>query len=101
MITEIDISELKATLDGGARLVDVREEEELEGGTIPGFVHLPLSTFDEAEAELRKLGPKIVLYCRSGKRSLRAAQMAEQWGIGPHLYSLKGGFLAYQELNGG
>lgn len=53
-------------------LVDVRRQEEFDSGFIPGAVLIPL---DELEARFRELNPEreIVVYCRSGMRSMRAA----------------------------
>lgn len=100
MIKEIDLQDLASILGQGAKLVDVRESEELEDGVIPGHIHMPLSVLEEFETDLKALGPKILFYCRSGKRSLKAAEMAQDWGIGPDLFSLRGGFLEYERNRG-
>lgn len=55
----------------GARLVDVRTPEEFADGHIPSAENVPVD-----DLEGHDLGPKdraIVVYCRSGKRSARAA----------------------------
>jgi phage shock protein E len=57
----------------GALLVDVRSPEEFASGHLPGAVNLPVQ---ELDARLGELGPNdrpLVLYCRSGNRSARAA----------------------------
>jgi rhodanese-related sulfurtransferase len=61
-------------------LVDVREVHEFEAGHIPGSVLVPLSVFDIA-AIPEAAGRRIVLSCRSGRRSLTAADMAFEQGL--------------------
>jgi len=93
MIKEIDLSELEDLLATGAVLVDVREQAEVDDGMIAGSSHMPLSEFDDFKDEVSKDKPT-VFYCRSGRRSLKAAELAEEW-TSQDLYSLKGGYLAY------
>ena len=93
-ITEIDVSELDQYLKSGAQLVDVRETQELsDEGSIPGHKHMPLSRFEEFKSQISKSSPT-VFYCRSGKRSMKAADIASQW-TSQELFSLRGGILAY------
>ncbi|CAE6518106.1 unnamed protein product [Rhizoctonia solani] len=75
-----------------AYLIDVRELDEIAQGSIPSSVPLPLSVFAEAlrapEDEFRnKHGFKkptqnqeIIVYCRSGKRSATASDIANKYG---------------------
>lgn len=93
MIKEIDRAEMEALLGKGAQLIDVRESDEVASGMISGALHMPLSSFDSFKNQLAKDKP-IVFYCRSGRRSLKTAEMAENWGHAD-LYSLRGGYLAY------
>ena len=99
-IKEIDVAELDQYIKNGAELVDVREAQELEDeGVIPGYKHMPLSSFDDYEGQVSKSKPT-VFYCRSGRRSLKAAELALGWTTQP-LYSLRGGILAYHAKNSG
>jgi sulfur-carrier protein adenylyltransferase/sulfurtransferase len=96
MIKEIDREEMERLIDEeSAVLFDVREEEELEDGSIDGHVHLPLSSFEENQDQIPKNKP-VIFYCRSGKRSMKCAEMAEELTDQP-IYSLAGGYLAYSE----
>lgn len=64
----------------GARLVDVRTPGEFAGGHISGAVNIPV---DELPRRIAEVGPKdaqVVLYCRSGARSGRAAGLLRQAG---------------------
>jgi len=93
MVQEIDREEMERLIAAGADLVDVREHEELEDGAIDGHKHMPLSEFDEFAEDVSKTKPT-VFYCRSGRRSLKACELASDWTDQP-LYSLRGGYLAY------
>lgn len=73
-----------------AQLIDVREAEEFAAGHILGARNIPLTQLRMRMKELRKDQP-IYLYCQSGLRSGRAAQMLYRKGY-RDLYHLKGGF---------
>lgn len=65
---------------GDTLIIDVREDYEHAEERIDGAVLWPLSVFD-AEALRRDAGNKrVVFHCRSGKRSLDAAQRYRQEG---------------------
>ena len=70
-----------AWVEAGALLLDVRSPEEFAASHIPGACNLPLP---ELEARFAELWPKqqpIVLYCRSGARSARAATLLRGAGF--------------------
>lgn len=56
-----------------AQIIDVREDEEVRAGIIPGAVHIPLGQLRTRLPELDSTRPTITV-CRSGRRSLTAAQ---------------------------
>ena len=92
-VSEIDLEEMEALVEDGAFLVDCREDEELDDGTIEGFTHWPLSRIDDFKSEVPDDKP-IVIYCRSGRRSIKAGQMVSNW-TDQKIYSLAGGYLGY------
>ncbi len=61
-------------------LVDVREPHEFDDGHIPGARLNALQSFDPAALPLPEPGKRIVLSCRSGKRSLVALERARAAG---------------------
>ena len=69
------MEEWKAT--PGALLVDVREIDEFQAGHIPGAVNEPLSGI--ANTALPKDKP-LFLYCQSGVRSKKAAEILKKMG---------------------
>ncbi|WP_445527705.1 rhodanese-like domain-containing protein [Streptomyces cyslabdanicus] len=61
---------------GGAVLVDVREAREWRAGHAPGALHLPLGALASgAEVPPEARGRLLVVVCRSGVRSQRAAEL--------------------------
>ena len=73
-----------------AQLIDVREPNEFDGGHILGARNIPSTQLKMRRKELRKDKP-VYLYCQSGMRSTRAAQMLYKNGY-RDLYQLDGGF---------
>ena len=69
----------RAMVEKGALLVDVRTPEEYAEGHIPDAINVPVQELEARMAELPKDRP-IVVYCRSGKRSARAASMLQAAG---------------------
>lgn len=80
---------------GTVRVVDVREPHELVGelGHIAGVERAPLATVAARASAWAKDEP-IVLICRSGGRSSRAARLLVASGF-RRVMNLAGGMLAY------
>lgn len=76
-------SEARALVADGAVLIDVRTSGEFSSGHIEGARNVPLG---ELRSRLDKLSKKkpVVVYCRSGMRSARAARMLEKAGFAVH-----------------
>jgi sulfur-carrier protein adenylyltransferase/sulfurtransferase len=75
------------------QLIDVREPEEYNDRNIGGTL-IPLNNILE-EADKVSTDRKVLIYCRSGKRSSTAIQQLEdKFGL-DNLYNLKGGILDY------
>jgi rhodanese-related sulfurtransferase len=91
--------ELKRGLaDGSILLVDVREPNEFTAGHIPGAAINPLQSFDPS-ALPDVPGKRVVLSCRSGRRSLVALELADKAGRGDVRAHYPGGFQEW--LNAG
>src|SRR4051812_33108929 len=78
---EIQGPEARKLVAAGARLVDVRSPDEYAGGHLPGAVNVPVQELDRRLAELGPRDGELVLYCRSGHRSSRAAEILRQHGF--------------------
>lgn len=76
---------------GHVRVVDVREPEELQGplGRIPGSESVPMEALERAAQGWNRREP-LVLVCRSGGRSGRAARLLEGMGFS-QIASMAGG----------
>lgn len=84
--------------DDFVQLVDVREPEEFEEGHIVGAVLIDVNEQDFLEKALATLDKQrpVAVYCRSGRRSARAASMLASQGF--KVTNLGGGVLAWQDL---
>ncbi|RPF50250.1 rhodanese-related sulfurtransferase [Aquisalibacillus elongatus] len=93
-IHEIMPEELDEQLDSGKyEVVDVREDEEVADGMIPGAKHIALNTIPDRLEEFSK-DKEYVMVCRSGRRSYNASlYLAEQ---GYTVHNLKGGMLDWK-----
>jgi adenylyltransferase/sulfurtransferase len=93
MATDITSVELKQRLDRGDQLkiVDVREPNEYQINRIPGSVLIPLG---EVPRRYNELDPdaEIVVHCKMGGRSAKAAEFLRSVGF-KHVLNLKGGVL--------
>lgn len=79
---------------GDVRLIDVRTDEEVAEGTIPGAEHIALDRFDPAAIDTDDRR-EVVLYCRSGRRSAIAAGKLAG-ATGTRAAHLEGGIIAWE-----
>ncbi|WP_257658409.1 rhodanese-like domain-containing protein [Parapedobacter lycopersici] len=79
------------------QLVDVRTSAEFKEGHITGARQLDFNkaSFERRVSRLDRNQP-VLLYCRTGKRSHRAAQLLEQLGF-REIIELDGGITAWKE----
>ena len=97
VVEDVSLAELKQGLaDGSIALVDVREANEWAAGRIPGAVFNPLSAFDPAAVPAARPGQRVVLQCRSGRRSVTALGLAQQAGRSDVRAHFAGGMLEWQ-----
>ncbi|WP_217592304.1 rhodanese-like domain-containing protein [Cohnella sp. GbtcB17] len=92
------VEQLKARLDAGEKLhlIDVREDEEVAAGMIPGAKHIRLGTLPDRLSEIPK-DEEVIFICRSGGRSGRACEYLSELGYG-NTVNMIGGMLAWNEL---
>ena len=123
MVKTINADELKKNRENYV-LIDVREQEELLGGSIDDSVHLPLGQLirkvrktekDEFDPEERhhlflvltkqvdvakSLDKKICTYCSFGYRGNMAAEELVKSELKADIVNLEGGFAAWENKNG-
>jgi len=93
---EITVQELKAMQDKKEdfQLIDIREEYEFDICNLGGEL-IPMGEIMDNIDKVSK-DKKVVVHCRSGKRSASVIQMLEQQGF-TNLINLKGGIMAWAE----
>ncbi|HTW98325.1 MAG TPA: rhodanese-like domain-containing protein [Acidimicrobiales bacterium] len=90
-VPEVGAAEADDLVRAGALLLDVREPDEWEAGHAPAARSIPLGQLAERLAEIPD--GTIVVVCRSGGRSARAA--AALAGSGREARNLAGGMQAW------
>jgi sulfur-carrier protein adenylyltransferase/sulfurtransferase len=98
-VHEVGPEEVQKMKSEGAAVIDVREKEDSDKGTIPGAVAIPRGVLelniDQVTTDKDK---PIVLYCGGGSRSALAAFMLQKMGF-RKVYSLKGGYRGWKEFS--
>ena len=94
---EVTVQQLKSMMDNKEdfQLIDVREEYEKDICEI-GAELIPMGEVADNIAKISK-DKKVVVHCRSGKRSASIIHMLEQEHGFKNLYNLKGGILAWAD----
>jgi phage shock protein E len=75
-----DDTKLRETIIAGAVLIDVRSAAEFASGNITGSVNIPLDRLNN-QAGLPKKDKPIIVFCRSGNRSMAAKAILEKKGF--------------------
>lgn len=96
-VRQISVDEAREFLDAtrvtGRILLDVRQDHEYQEGHLPGATWIPLPDLNERFAEIDP-GLPVMTYCRSGVRSLAAANLLAGKGL-PEVMSMNGGMNAW------
>lgn len=93
---EIKTEELEELIknDESINVVDVREDEEVAQGIIPGAKHIPLGEIPDRLDELDK-SQHYYMVCRSGGRSGRACHFLKEKGFS--VTNVDGGMRSWTE----
>jgi len=91
---DIEASELNSLLETQKiYLIDVRNDDEVARGVIPGAIYITLSSIPSVNFSQLE-NQTVVFYCHAGVRSAQAAGfVADQ--IEATIYNLRGGILAW------
>ena len=82
---------------GAVIFVDVREGDEFRSEHVKNALHLPRGFLElQAEERFPDKTQSLGTYCRSGVRSMFAAETLEKLGFS-HVRSMAGGFKAWKE----
>lgn len=91
----ISPEEVQKKIEAGEQLyvIDVREDDEVATGIIPGAQHIALGSVESRQQELDK-SKEYIMVCRSGGRSGQACQFLEEQGF--DVTNMSGGMLDWQ-----
>lgn len=93
-MNEITAKEMEAKLENeNLQIIDVREDDEVAAGMIPGAKHLPLGEIPSRVGELDQ-EQHYYIVCRSGGRSGRACEYLDDLGF--KTTNVAGGMLAWE-----
>ena len=96
-VKEVSVDETQARMNEGARLIDVREDNEWDNAHASGATHMGrgvierdiVQSFPEKDTEL-------ILYCGGGYRSALATDMLQKMGY-TNVFSMAGGWKAWKD----
>lgn len=96
-IQQITVKDVASTLKAkpNAQFIDVRMAEEYATGHAPGAVLRPLPELTRWAPTLDKKAPVVVI-CRSGSRSMKAATQLQQLGF-TEIINVQGGMLDWEQ----
>ncbi|WP_059171455.1 rhodanese-like domain-containing protein [Bacillus sp. FJAT-27445] len=94
-VKSISTEELEKKLENGEKLhlIDVREDEEVVFGMIPGAQHLKMGEIPARLDELDK-NKEYIFICRSGGRSMNVCHYLQQQGY--KVTNMDGGMLEWE-----
>lgn len=95
MHTNHPVTDYASIVTGDTQFIDVREPDEVAGGTLPGTVNIPLGSLPDRLGELDSSKPVVVM-CKSGGRSTQAAEFLTSSGFG-QVTNLDGGWMGWVE----
>ncbi len=96
-VTTIKVKEFEEALNQeNIQLIDVRTQEEFDTGHIKNAKSIDYfsESFKENLQGLNKKEP-VYLYCRSGRRSMKAAKVLSELGF-TKIFNLEGGYMAWK-----
>lgn len=94
-VTTVGVDEFaKVMAQKEVRLLDVRTPEEYAEGHLEGAENIDVKADDFAE-RIKDVKDTVAVYCRGGRRSLKAAKKLA--GQGCTVYNLDGGIMAWQK----
>ena len=98
-VKEVSVAEARDRMSQGAKLIDVREDNEFDTAHASGARHMSrgiierdiVQTFPDKDTEL-------ILYCGGGYRSALSADMLQKMGYN-NVWSMAGGWAAWTETD--
>ncbi|GIT97697.1 rhodanese-like domain-containing protein [Sulfurovum sp. TSL1] len=83
---------VRLTEDSNITLLDVRTVKEYEEKHLKNAINIPVQKLDSSLNRLEKVKSKpILVYCRSGSRSIKASRILDKYGFTP--LNVEGGII--------
>lgn len=96
-VREVSVSEAVERIKAGAKLIDVREDNEWEAGHATGALHLGRGIIErDIVADFPAKDTELILYCGGGFRSALSADMLQKMGY-TNVFSMAGGWKTWKE----
>lgn len=96
-VKEISVAEALERQKAGAKLIDVREDNEWEAGHAADAVHMGRGVIErDIVQSVPDKGAELVLYCGGGYRSALVAENLQKMGY-TNVLSMNGGWTAWNE----
>ena len=98
-VREVDVPRTLERLSSGARLIDVREDNEWAKGHARGAEHMGRGVIErDIETAIPDHAAELILYCGGGYRSALACDNLQRMGY-TNAYSLAGGWKAWKDAD--
>jgi molybdopterin/thiamine biosynthesis adenylyltransferase/rhodanese-related sulfurtransferase len=95
-VREVNARESARLYEQGAVLVDIREQDEVDQGMIPGAVHIPRGYLEmRIEEVVGDRDAPVIVYCAGGVRSIFGAEALSELGY-RDVASMAGGFSGWK-----
>ena len=96
-VKEISVADTLERQKQGAELIDVREDNERDGGHASGARHIGRGVIErDIVNQIPDKNAEIILYCGGGYRSALAADNLQKMGY-TNVWSMAGGWKAWKE----
>jgi rhodanese-related sulfurtransferase len=98
-VREVTVAETQARMkeNAGAKLIDVREDNEWDAAHAAGAIHLGKGIIErDIETTVPDKETEMILYCGGGYRSALAADVLQRMGY-TNVFSMAGGWKAWKD----
>jgi len=96
-IREVSVEDAQKRTSEGAKLIDVREDNEWEAAHAAGAMHLSRGIIErDIVAKFPDKNNELILYCGGGYRSALSADMLQTMGY-TNVWSMAGGWKAWKD----
>ena len=96
-IKEVSVEETQQRMKEGAKLIDVREDNEWDTAHAAGAMHMGRGIIERDIVQaVPEKDAELILYCGGGYRSALAADMLQKMGY-TNVWSMAGGWKAWKD----